>query len=55
MTQKVFNYSIVDGPRIIEVDHLPEIKNEFVWFEGVQREVREVHHTATGKQIELVG
>jgi hypothetical protein len=54
---KPFSYTVVD-PKLnwaspISVDSLPEPKEGFVWWRGELREVREIHVTANGKQMEL--
>lgn len=34
-------------------EFMPNLSSGFMWFEGHLREVREVHHTNKGIQIEL--
>lgn len=41
------------GDHPITLDFIPNIQEEFMWWRGECREVRDIHYTTNGKQIEL--
>jgi hypothetical protein len=45
--------TICDGDTITEIDEMPDTSSGFIWFNGEQREIREIHTTSHGTQIEL--
>ncbi len=38
---------------IYPLDYMPDTKSGFMFFQGALREIRDIHETKNGKQIEL--
>ena len=36
------------------IDHMPKTETGFIWWDMEQREIREIHTTSNGVQIELI-
>lgn len=57
MKTNQFYYTVADGSSITTLDHTPNIaeieRSGFFLFQGEQREVRGIHRTPKGVQIEL--
>ena len=50
-----YQHTIADGFRITTVEHMLEVKEGYVMWEGVRREVNTIHRTVNGTQMELFG